>query len=307
MLFWRLLLGALLIATLVGLCVLDERAELPGKFLVPVALLLSVLATEEVLRLAQAGGMRPLGPPIYIANVLMVLGVWFPALYLHYSRNLSAIDMTMFDQVLISSRAPWALAIGLLLIFIGEIRRYDQPGGVLANIAVGLFAMVYVGVLLSFAVQIRLFWGIGALAIWILTVKMGDIGAYTIGRIFGTNKMSPRISPGKTVEGAVGAFLFSMLAAWAGFHWLLRLAPPSINVVQGLPHGWVVFGLLMGGAGMLGDLAESLLKRDVGCKDSSSWMPGFGGVLDILDSLLLTAPLAWLLWSLGIVGAATAG
>ncbi len=72
--------------------------------------------------------------------------------------------------------------------------------------------------------------------------------------------------------------------------------------MPGLPAGWIIFGLLMGCVGMLGDLAESLLKRDVGCKDSSAWMPGFGGVLDILDSLLLSAPIAWLCWSLGIVG-----
>ena len=66
--------------------------------------------------------------------------------------------------------------------------------------------------------------------------------------------------------------------------------------------GWVVFGLLVGGAGMIGDLAESLLKRDVGRKDSSDWLPGFGGVLDIIDSLLLSAPVAWFCWIAGIVG-----
>ena len=66
--------------------------------------------------------------------------------------------------------------------------------------------------------------------------------------------------------------------------------------------GWIVFGLLVGAAGMVGDLAESLLKRDVGVKDSSTWMPGFGGVLDILDSLLLSAPVAWFCWATGIVG-----
>ena len=66
--------------------------------------------------------------------------------------------------------------------------------------------------------------------------------------------------------------------------------------------GWIAFGLLVGGAGMVGDLAESLLKRDVGRKDSSTWMPGFGGVLDVLDSLLLSAPVAWACWAFGLVG-----
>ena len=65
---------------------------------------------------------------------------------------------------------------------------------------------------------------------------------------------------------------------------------------------FLLFGLLVAAAGMLGDLAESLIKRDVGCKDSSTWMPGFGGVLDILDSVLLAAPVAWICWAMGLVG-----
>ena len=190
------------------------------------------------------------------------------------------------------------------------------------NIAVGVFCLVYVGLMLTFAVQIRLFWGVGAVAAWIISVKMGDIGAYTVGRLFGKNKMSPTISPGKTVEGAMGALLFALIGSWISFHgiaigpWIFKgiaigpwtlggfvqLAPPYVEGMPGLPGGWVVFGVLMGSVGMLGDLAESMLKRDVGCKDSSAWMPGFGGVLDMLDSLLLTAPVAWLCWLLGIVG-----
>jgi phosphatidate cytidylyltransferase len=123
--------------------------------------------------------------------------------------------------------------------------------------------------------------------------------------------MSPTISPGKTVEGAWGAMFFALVGSWIGFRFIVPLAPPSVEpmpgqsvgwFIHGMPVGWFIFGLLMACVGMLGDLAESLLKRDVGCKDSSAWMPGFGGVLDILDSLLLSAPIAWLCWSVGIVG-----
>ena len=94
----------------------------------------------------------------------------------------------------------------MLLVFLGEMRRYQKPGGVTANIAAALFALVYVGVMLSFAVELRLAWGIGALASWLITVKMGDIGAYTVGRLVGRHKMAPLLSPGKTVEGAPGRF-----------------------------------------------------------------------------------------------------
>jgi phosphatidate cytidylyltransferase len=253
---------------------------------------------------------------------------------LYESSRSSGPELGFFEFCLVGARSPvWALAVGTLLIFVGEMHRYEEPGGALARIAVGIFTLVYVGLMCAFAVQMRLFWGVGALAAWIICVKMGDIGAYTVGRLFGRTKMSPTISPGKTVEGALGAMLFALagswicfhgisaisipLFGWVGFHginlpgiigWMpwpgiVQLAPPYVEGMPGQPLGWVIFGLLMGSVGMMGDLAESLLKRDVGCKDSSAWMPGFGGVLDILDSLLLSAPIAWLCWLLGIVGA----
>ncbi len=131
---------------------------------------------------------------------------------------------------------------------------------------------------------------------------MGDIGAYTVGRLIGRTRLSPTISPGKTVEGAFGAIVFACAGAYISFNVILQLLPSRLPLNPGIPGGWLVFGLAMAVAGMVGDLAESLLKRDVGVKDSSSWMPGFGGVLDILDSLLLSAPIAWLLWALGVVG-----
>ena len=319
MLKWRLLLGALFIGLLVALCAFDARADspgaeagLPGAFLMPVLLVLTALATQEVLRLAEAAGIRPVAWTIYAANLLLVTAQWLPELYLFLVKQFSWHELRLFDFVLEGTRSSlWAMAVGMVLIFVGEMNRYEQPGGTLAKIAVGVFALVYVGLMFTFAVQIRLFWGVGAIAAWIISVKMGDIGAYTIGRLFGRNKMSPTISPGKTVEGAVGAVLFALIGSLISFgivirspmhlHGIVQLAPPYVDGMPGRPSGWIIFGLLMGSVGMLGDLAESLLKRDVGCKDSSAWMPAFGGVLDILDSLLLSAPIAWLCWSMGIV------
>ena len=131
---------------------------------------------------------------------------------------------------------------------------------------------------------------------------MGDTGAYTVGRLIGRHKMAPLISPGKTIEGALGALAFSCLGSWAAFKWIVPLAMKHPELQSHDTWRWIIFGLLVGAAGMLGDLAESLLKRDVGVKDSSTWMPGFGGVLDILDSLLLSAPVAWFCWASGLVG-----
>ena len=310
MLKWRLLLGASIIGSLMGLCILDARADppgvearLPGAALMPVLLVLTVLATQEVLRLARAAGIRPVAWPIYAGNLLLVIAQWLPALYLYLAAHFSWREMGFYDFFLAGTRSPlWALAVATLMVFVGEMRQYEQPGGAFAKIAVGIFSLVYVGLMFTFVVQIRLFWGVGAVAAWIISVKMGDIGAYTVGRLFGRNKMSPTISPGKTVEGALGALSFALIGSWISFHGIVQWAPPYVESMPGQPSGWIIFGLLMGSAGMLGDLAESLLKRDVGCKDSSGWLPGFGGVLDILDSLLLSAPVAWLCWSLGIVG-----
>ena len=322
MLKWRLSLGTAIILAVIGLCWLDAQSDLPvgvqkvpirlpGVALVPLVLVLTGLATQEVLRLARAANLSPAAPAIYFGNFLLVLAQWFPAANLYVLSLLQrpGEPSRYFDYMphveLIwagSHSALWALTIGVIVIFTAEMRRFERPGGALANIAVGVFCLIYVGVMLTFAVQMRIFWGVGAVAAWIISVKMGDIGAYTVGRLIGTTRLSPTISPGKTTEGAMGAIVFACAGSWISFHGVVQLAPPSVALNPGTSLGWLVFGLVMGIAGIVGDLAESLLKRDVGVKDSSAWMPGFGGVLDILDSLLLSAPVAWLCWAFGIVG-----
>jgi len=119
--------------------------------------------------------------------------------------------------------------------------------------------------------------------------------------LMGRHKMTPVLSPGKTVEGAVGAIFFACLGAWLSWHFLL----PYMNTActaSGSSWAWILYGILLGIAGILGDLAESLLKRDAGRKDSSTWLPGFGGVLDVLDSLLFAAPVGWAFWMMQSAG-----
>ena len=288
MLRWRLLLGTLLIAALLGFCGLDAVARTPGAWLVPLAAVVSVLASQEVLGLAEAAHLHPWPWTVYFGNLLLVAGSW------PYTFNALTLDVEAMR---------WsALAAPFLIVFLGEIYRYRRPGGNLANLAAGMFALVYVGLMLSYAVRLRMQWGVGALASWVIVVKMGDTGAYTVGRLIGRHKMASIISPGKTIEGGLGALIFSCLGSWLVFQSPI-LSGKLIVTSHPTPWwGWIGFGLLVSIAGMVGDLAESLLKRDVGCKDSSRWMPGFGGVLDILDSLLLSAPVAWACWAFGLVG-----
>jgi len=294
MLRWRIPLGALLIIVLVGLCWLDHSANIPGVWLVPVALLLAVMAGAEVVYLSAAGRMRPLSWVIHVSNVLIVASAWIPVAWLGYESryNIGGLGWPML-----------ALTLGVMLAFLGEMARYKKPGGATANLAMAIFGMVYVGVMLAFVVQLRLVFGVAALASLVIVVKLGDIGAYAAGSLFGRHKMATILSPGKTIEGAAGAVLFATIGAWATFKWLVPwLAVTSPSDATGSCYGWLIFGLLVAIAGIFGDLAESLIKRDFGCKDSSRWIPGFGGVMDILDSVLLAAPVAYLCWSLLLAG-----
>ena len=300
MLRWRLLLGTVIVAALVGLCWLDQASAIPGVVLLPILMIFALLGSQEILGLLRACGMRPVGWVVYAGNLLVAVAPW-QAVWAAHGRFAHALADATPSAGDLALPSMLALALAVIVLLIAEICRFRKPGGVTANLAAGFLALVYVGLLLSFVVQIRLAWGVGAMASLLIVVKMGDTGAYTVGRLFGRHKMSPHISPGKTLEGAVGALACSCLASWATFRWLVP-ATTYGAVPRGPWWGWVLFGLLVGLAGLLGDLAESLLKRDSQRKDSSTWMPGFGGILDLLDSVLLAAPVAYALWALGVVG-----
>jgi len=121
----------------------------------------------------------------------------------------------------------------------------------------------------------------------IAVTKFSDMGAYLTGMAFGRHQLVPHISPKKTWEGLVGALAFSLLASIG----LYKLMPGHLAALS-LTHA-IVLGLLLGAAAVIGDLAESIVKRSAGVKDSGGLLPGIGGALDLIDSLLFTAPLAF--------------
>ena len=176
---------------------------------------------------------------------------------------------------------PFIIVIACLFIFVLQFTRRDSSQS-LASIAVTLFGLLYIAWLFSFFVKLK-FMPQGALLVSfvVLVTKMGDVGAYFAGKIVGKHNLIPRISPHKTVEGTIGGLIFSVLTAV-----LSKLYLPSF------PMGHlVVLGLLLGILAQVGDLAESLLKRDCGVKDSGAILTGFGGILDLIDSLIFTAPI----------------
>ena len=312
MLIYRLILGPIFIFSLAALCWLDFHAARPGIYLLPLAIVLSLLGAGELLAMFQRrdDASQPLPWVVYGGTLLTVLAAGAPGLL-----------PAEWTRSLFLGRLGWlaiGLAAGLLLAIIGELWRYDKSGSATLNLARSTFAIVYIGGLMGFLVQLRLFsggaadplnhWGMLALLSLVATVKMSDIGQYTTGRNFGRHKLAPIVSPGKTWEGAAGGLLFAVVAAWFVFGWVARHMFTSTETVPDTAASQTsllavaFFALVVAAAGIVGDLAESMLKRDADVKDSSSWLPGFGGVLDLLDSLLGAAPVVYLLWALGIVG-----
>lgn len=167
----------------------------------------------------------------------------------------------------------------LLFLFFMQFRRRDNSGTIV-GISTTLFGIIYVSWFLSFMIRIRyLERGVGLFLTVLLIAKLGDIGAYFIGSRFGKTPLIPRISPKKSVEGAIGGLLFSIAGA--------LISRPFLN----LSYLHLIFiGISLGILAQAGDLSESLMKRDCQVKDSGKFFPGMGGALDIIDSLLFTAP-----------------
>lgn len=297
MLRWRLLAAAVILAVVLGLIWLDWGYNFgrPGLWLAPLALVVTLLAAGEMRAMLAQGGWPLRRWVVYLGTGLVAAAACVPMLFEVYPPGCPMGKLGL----------PAAgLAAGLILAFWREMAVYSQPGKSVVNVALATFVMAYVGLLMSFLIQLRLLgnneWGMIALLSTIVVVKVSDTGAYTFGRIFGRTKLIPRLSPGKTVAGAVGGLASACFGSW------LVLNVIAVRLIPGAPPApplaWVAFGLLVGVAGMAGDLAESLIKRDLGAKDSSVWLPGLGGVLDVVDSILLAAPVAYLAWVGKLVG-----
>jgi phosphatidate cytidylyltransferase len=289
MLGWRLAVSAILIPVLIGLFYLDQRAGASAPILFALAILLASRSAWELAELLRTRAFEPSFRQTAFLSCVVVTSGWLP----HWVR-VSSVPATAGDL----DAPALAFAGSILWLLASNAARYRAPGKSMETLAAEILIVGYVGLLLCVTAQLR--WVAGAAAGYlalgslVITTKCGDIGAYAIGRMFGRRKMAPLLSPGKTWAGAVGAILGSVLGAWA---WL-RFAPPWFDSGwPACPVSWsIVFGLLVGVAGMLGDLCESLIKRDLGQKDAAVLMPGFGGLLDLLDSVLYAGPVAYLWW-----------
>lgn len=191
----------------------------------------------------------------------------------------------------------------MLISFASEFRTFQGhsqvPGEVAARIGRTVFMTSYLAMLFGFVVPLRSLeqsnsLGLISIICLIATVKMSDAFAYFAGKSFGTVKLAPRISPGKTLQGTLAAPLGGYIAAAIVIY---IVSPLVFGLTIDRAWWWVMlYGVVVTFAGVIGDLAESLLKRDAACKDSGNMLPGLGGILDVLDSLVFAAPISYFIW-----------
>jgi len=302
----RILVGTIM--AVLAACMLIADLYLPPAypFLLLVILLLALGASSELHRLLAA---LPNRPPFWLCTggVFVVLLANWPVHILDYylggpgqAKDQFGLDPWQF--------VTFAFAAVVMTAFIAEMRRYRDSSGAVPRIALVLLFVSYLGVLPSFFIQLR--WPppqYGALSMAIFVPKCGDVAAYFTGRLLGRHRMMPAISPKKTWEGFTGGIIGAVVVALILNHFYLKelldgkfLSAFQIDnpVLHGGDWAALGFGLTVGLAGVLGDLAESLIKRDCRRKDAADTVPGFGGVLDVIDSILFAAPVAylWLRW-----------
>ena len=173
------------------------------------------------------------------------------------------------------------------LLFFGYQLAKGKNEGSLAGLSVTVAGVVYIAVLFSFLLPLRM-QAAGLVAYLLLVTKGGDIGAYLVGSYLGRRPIAPRVSPNKTIEGTMAGVLTSSFISMGS----RPILPQNFIVNEGI-WGWAILGgigFVLGVVGLCGDLAESLIKRDCQTKDTRKFIPGMGGILDVIDSLLFTAP-----------------
>jgi phosphatidate cytidylyltransferase len=290
MLKYRLIFGTLMAAVFIGLVVFDAwfdgslfasvaEKTIQGSILCALIALLLIPAQIEMTGLLGRTGVKIFKPVVFTCSILLATS-WYWRQFV--SDPLNGLRFHLYYVLLVT-------AFSLLLLFVFQARCFGNSG-VMANCAGNFFAIFYLGFLSSFVLGMRIEFGVWVLLMFITVIKCSDIGAYTLGKLFGKHKFAPRISPGKTWEGMVGAVLFASAASLAFSFTCVDIAWPMA----------LLFGVFFAFAGQCGDLAESMLKRDAEQKDSSDKVPGFGGVLDVIDSPLATAPVAYLFFTLAI-------
>ena len=295
MLKLRLISGFVLSSLVVLFLWLDSSHPflgIPGFWLIIPVMFFALGTATEIIRLVAKAGININPITSVFASALPILSAYLPNLN---SPNYQTGQSYCLLSTTTCMVCGIGLSIGLILFF--QILDYGRKthGESIRTVVFSTFVALYVGTPFATLILIRGLgdesWGLFALLTTVFSVKAGDVGAYLIGNLVGQVKLSPNVSPGKTYEGAIGGVIFSIMCSFICFHWLT----PKPSLYPDLPL-WVpiLFGIVCSVFGILGDLSESLIKRELDVKDSGFLFPGMGGVWDVTDSIMGAATPAYL-------------
>lgn len=254
--------------------VIDDK-PIQGTILGILIAILIILAQLEISALASIKNLKTFNVTSIIASILLSSTWYWPQFF--------RIQLQLYPFFL--------LTFAFLALLLNQYILYGTED-VLVNCGVNCFSIVYLGLLSGFVMAIRINYGLWVLLMYVFVVKCSDIGAYAIGTFLGKHKFSPKVSPSKTWEGMIAAVISAIIVA--------LFFALSFNIMV----WWlaIIFGFCFAFIAQAGDLIESMIKRDAQQKDSAHQrrVPGFGGVLDIVDSPLVAAPFAYLYFILFI-------
>lgn len=310
----RLLSASILVSLVLAALYLDINyplAGVPGLWLVPLLLLFALGTAWDVSGLLAGSGRAISRRASLLATGLVTLSACIPMLW-------PLVD-SEYPNPCPVGELGWitmAAIAAIFLILMGEMKRFaNQETDIIERTCGAVFVSMYVGLPMALIVALRSMgsgdWGLAALLTTIAVTKAADTGAYFSGKTLGKHKLVPRLSPGKTREGAVGGIVTATIVAFVCLNWLFpALADagsgpsqsPSIPGIDQPIWGALILGPLLAIVGIIGDLAESLVKRTCDAKDSGSLLPGMGGVWDVTDSLIATIMPAFLCFAMGIGG-----
>ena len=320
----RLRTSAILISIVAALLYLDgnhSKAGAEGLWLLPLLLFFAMGTAFDMASLLSNSDRPILRTTTLLATAVLTLSACVP------------MTMELFGMSYPTNcpvgRLGWIVfgsITAVFLLLLAEMRQYGKrpPGapeagkpetGALERCCNGVFVSLYVGLPMALLVALRDLgsgnWGLAALLTTIAVTKSTDAGAYFTGKTIGRHKLIPRLSPGKTWEGAAGGIVTATIVAFVCLRWLFPavsggasppLATPSISALSHPVWGAICLGPLLALSGMIGDLAESLIKRECHAKDSGNLLPGMGGVWDVTDSLIAAVLPAFLCFASGVAG-----
>lgn len=279
--FLRRLTTSVVLWTLIIAALFSGNELVSDGVFVLVIVLLSAAGLMEFYGLAQKRGLSCYQWCGLTGGVLLTAGTFF---------NVTGHLGTSGSPSRVNDFETSFLILFVLGLCVRQLFSKTNTAGIM-SIATTLFGLMYVPWLLNFVQKINFFPHVEGkffLIYFVLVTKFSDTGAYAVGSLMGRHKMIPRISPNKTWEGFAGALFFSTAASLVFTHYFgARMF--GMNWLHA-----AILGILLGSTAVIGDLIESLFKREAGVKDSGKFFPGIGGLLDLLDSLLFNAPLMYL-------------